>query len=339
MKTFDPVDPGVKIPAAVKAAADRAQAAFEALNPPPADHPADPPVDPPAPPSPPSPETALTAEPPAPPPPADPEENPPRPIENGSLEQQYASMKGRWEKSKQQVQTLSAQLSEALSRITQLEAATKVAPKTEERLVTDEDINTYGEDFIDVGRRVAREEVQTLRQKISELEGKFSQVSTKVTKDARSSMIEALNKDVPSWLAINESEDFLEWTALPDTYSGVIRRDLLQGAFDQNDTARVLAFFKGFLSEEAAVAPANGDIPVPSPEPGPGRVPLEAFAAPGRAKTAAAPPAPAEKPIITRAQISQFYTDSARGVYRGRDEEKARLEAMIFEARQEGRIR
>jgi hypothetical protein len=112
---------------------------------------------------------------------------------------------------------------------------------------------------------------------------------------------------------------------------------MLKAAYTQGNAHRVVAFFNGFLAEEAAVAPAKAE---------PGRrtekvakVPLETLAAPGRAKAAAATSAPAEKPIITRAQITQFYADVAAGRYRGRDEERRKQEEAIFAAQSDGRIR
>jgi len=111
----------------------------------------------------------------------------------------------------------------------------------------------------------------------------------------------------------------------------------LKAAYAANDAPRVLAFFNGFLAEEAASTP-----PAPAPDPAAPvapKVPLETFAAPGRAKSAATPLVPPEKPTISRADVTKFYEDLRRGVYRGRDEEKARIEAMIFEANRDGRIR
>jgi hypothetical protein len=61
------------------------------------------------------------------------------------------------------------------------------------------------------------------------------------------------------------------------------------------------------------------------------------LAAPGRAKSAAAA-APAEKPFFTSAQITRFYADVNSGKYRGREADKAKLEAQIFDAQREGRI-
>lgn len=120
-------------------------------------------------------------------------------------------------------------------------------------------------------------------------------------------------------------------------FSGAIRHELLTAAYEQNNAPRVLAFFKGFLSEEAALAPNSQGEPDRGVTPE--KIPLESLAAPGRAKTAAAPGAPAEKPTFTRAEIATFYADCARGKFRGRDAERNRIEAQIFEAEREGRIR
>lgn len=106
-------------------------------------------------------------------------------------------------------------------------------------------------------------------------------------------------------------------------------------AFEKADGQRVLRFFQGFLSDEAATGPATTQTEPPN-----GKVPLETFAAPGRAKAPAASVAiaPVEKETITHAQIAAFYSDVQRGRFRGNEAEKDRLEAMIFEAQAEGRV-
>ena len=144
-----------------------------------------------------------------------------------------------------------------------------------------------------------------------------------------------LDRSLPQWRDINVMPEFHQWLALPDMYSGAIKHELLKTAYAQCNTPRVLSFFKGFLDQEAAYVP-QGQQPQPVAN---DRLSLEDLAAPGRAKTSAACQAPAEKPIITRAQISAFYADSASGKYRGREVEKNQLEKMIFEAEREGRIR
>ena len=186
---------------------------------------------------------------------------------------------------------------------------------------------------------VVTPEVQTLKNEIEHLKSQLGNVGHVVASNARSRMHDALNEKLPNWMEINESEKFIDWLSLPDAYSGAIRHQLLKAAYAANDTSRVLAFFQGFLSEEAAKAPPKHDPdPVSSGVP---KVPLESLAAPGRARTAApaSTQSPAEKPFISRADVTSFYADLARGVYRGRDDEKNRIEKMIFDAQRDGRIR
>jgi hypothetical protein len=141
------------------------------------------------------------------------------------------------------------------------------------------------------------------------------------------------------WRQVNVAPDFHSWLQLPDPFSGAIRHSLLSAAYEQNNTPRVLAFFNGFLAQEAALAPAPEVAQPDASVTETGKIPLETFAAPGRAKTSAAPGAPAEKPTFTATQVSKFYADSASGKYRGREAEKDRIDAQIVEAGREGRIR
>jgi hypothetical protein len=131
---------------------------------------------------------------------------------------------------------------------------------------------------------------------------------------------------------------------LPNVYTGVKRHDELRKAWDARKTPQVIAFFKGFLSEEAALLP-SGNQPTsstpaaPPASPAPSKTPLANLAAPGRARTpAGGSPPPAEKPQIRASEISAFYRDVNRGLYKGRDDEKTRIENMIWDAQRDGRI-
>ena len=173
--------------------------------------------------------------------------------------------------------------------------------------------------------------------KIAELEKKLDGVNGVVAQDVHAKLMGTLDEKLPTWRELNTNEEFLNWLRLPDPFSGAIRHDMLKAAYAAGNASRVLAFFNGFLAEEAAVAPAKGDPDVPTEKVA--KVPLAKLAAPGRAKTAAGNSAPAEKPIFTRAQIASFYADVANGKYRGKDADKNKFEAQIFEAQREGRIR
>jgi hypothetical protein len=325
-------DPNVKIPPAVLAAAKRSEEIFNQVNnvEPPAETPAatpEPPVEPTAPP-------VAAAPTPTEPPPAPPPAATPEPID---WERRYNSMKGRHDVLVRQVQDMS-------SEVAQLRAAPPPAPTVPRELqaaslLTPAEVNEYGEEFLGVVGKKAQELIAPLADKLKTIESQIDGVGKVTFAQARSNLEAMMDAKCPSWRDVNFKDEFHAWLALPDTYSGVMRHTLLKAAYERNDSPRVLAFFQGFLSEEAAVAPPVE--PQPSPGPAPDKVPLETLAAPGRAKTAAAhtPTAPAEKPILTRAQISSFYAAVAAGRYRGRDADKQAAEEQIFAAEREGRIR
>jgi hypothetical protein len=261
-----------------------------------------------------------------------------------SWEHRYKSMKGRFDRSQSQIQQLSEQIQSLQSVISNLEATqTRVNPSensVQERFITPEEENDYGADFLSVVGKKAKEElmpiVRQYEAKISSLEQQLKGVGGLVQQDARQKMIATLAERIPDWEVLNKDENFIKWLQLPDIYSGANRHKLLMEAYERNDTPRVAAFFQGFLAEEAATRPANADIEVPMGAIAPKVDPMT-LAAPGRAKSAAAT-APAEKPFFTSAQITRFYADVNSGKYRGREADKAKLEAQIFDAQREGRI-
>lgn len=277
-----------------------------------------------------------------------PEGNNPPAEDDRTWEHKFRSMKGRYDQAESQnriladrVQRLEALMASADRR----PPAPKQAPSAENkasRLITPDEEKDYGADFLDVAARAAREkldpEIAALKAHINKLEGQLGSTSKFVQRSARENLEVSLNESIPNWREINRDQNFLRWLQLPDPYSGAIRQNMLNDAYTQNDSGRVIAFFNGFLSDEAAVAPARAKPDAGLPTKVTTKVPLETFAAPGRAKTAAAETAPAEKPVITRSQIAQFYSDVQKGKYRGNDAEKDRLERMIFDAEQDGRI-
>jgi hypothetical protein len=254
-------------------------------------------------------------------------------------------MKGRFDRAQGQLRQLSEQVTTLNRTVASLQAAPKpAAPAAQsERFLTPQEEQEYGTEFLDVVGKKAKEtvskEILEMRAQLAELNAQLSNVNGVVSTDAQARFFSDLDRGLPTWGELNTNQDFIDWLKLPDAYSGVIRHELLNAAYERKDAPRVLAFFNGFLAEEAAVDPARlAPQPAPAAPVAPGKVPLETFAAPGRAKSTAAT-APAEKPIIHRAQISQFYLDVSAGKYRGKEAEKDRLEAMIFAAERDGRIK
>ena len=265
--------------------------------------------------------------------------------DDATWERRYNSMKGRFDRAQTQLKDMSEQIQNLQSVIASLQVQAPSQPLPElvaEKLITEDEERDYGTDFLKVvGKRAKEEMVPELAaqaRKIAELEKRLQGMNNVVAQDSHTKLMSTLDDKLPSWRDLNTNEEFLSWLKLPDPFSGAIRHDMLKAAYAAGNASRVLAFFNGFLAEEAAVAPAQGDsdnVPTQTVA----KVPLAKLAAPGRAKTAAGTSTPAEKPIFTRAQIATFYADIANGKYRGRDAEKGKVEAQIFDAQREGRIR
>ena len=266
----------------------------------------------------------------------------------GSVEQEhhrYLSMKGRYEQAAQtigsmqeQMQQMGDELMRLQRMVTQQRQIPPAPPTPRQPLVTDKDLEAYGPELIDVVKRAALEAVSP---ELARLNQTTQQVRQTVVKQSQDGVYQQLANAIPNWSEINQSPRFKAWAGLRDVYSGEVRSKLLNAALQAADAPRVVAFFRGFLAEEQA----TGQAPEPQHEaatPRQAAVPLEMLAAPGRAKPAPGgtmPGSPADKPIFTRAQISEFYTRVRQGAYNGRDADKARDEAMIFSAQKEGRVR
>lgn len=343
-----PVDPDVVIPEAVKRAAAAAEAAQRAAYPdqvqpePKMASPTtnkdgitivDPPVMPPAEPQPqPTPQPTPT-------PPVTPTGN-----EDSTWEQRYRSAEGRRVK-------LEQQLAGAVDRMGALEqmlqdmknAPPPAAPVTHSKLITSEEEEQFGTEMLDVMGRRAREivspEVAELKATVARLEGMLNGTVRQTKLTAQQAMHAKLTEVVPNWQDINQLDAFKAWLALPDQYSGATRHSMLLSAYAENDTPRVLAFFRGFISELAATTPADELVPAPAAPQQPPKPGLESLAAPGRARTPAQTNAPAEKQIITTDDVTAFYAAKRRGEYAGREEEFNALEQELFKAQREGRVR
>lgn len=267
-------------------------------------------------------------------------EDTPTPPKAIDWENRYNSMKGRYDRAEDTIRGL-------VQRINALEAAPPAPQHVQQPTpdlqfkpsITDKDRDEFGADFIDVAQRAAMDkvhpEIASLKAQLARLEGTVGNVASQTAQQTQQTIFQTLDGKLANWRKINRDAKFLAWVALPDPLSGVIRKNMMMDAFNQGDAQRVLRFFNGFLSEEAATAPATPDPVTPQ---GNSKVPLETFAAPGRATTAAATTAPAEKETISRRQIANFYALVNKGHYRGNEAEKDRLERMIFAAEAEGRI-
>lgn len=290
--------------------------------------------------------------------PTPPPQQPAQVEDEASWERKFKSLDGRLRAQSSQISDLSQRL-EAAQRENQLLRSSAPAPQQQEQqpnghsLITEQEIADYGPEFVDIMRRVAAETAGPLNEEIGRLRAQMGHVQQETGNAFLNRMNSTLNAAIPNWAELNKDPRFIEWSQLPDVFSGAIRKTLMQDAWNSGDPQRVAAFFQAYLAEEAATNPqgnAGQRIPSPSrmvvsdqpvdprlsPPTSGGPLDLASLAAPGRAHSAGA--APAEKPVYTAAEITRFYTDVAAGRWRGREQQQAAIDADIILAQREGRI-
>jgi hypothetical protein len=259
---------------------------------------------------------------------------------------QYDALKGKYNKEvvplQQQVRSLTAEIDSLRSVIASMESEKpkKSEPVTaEERFITEADIDDFGEDTIDLIRRVAREESQAkireLERRNAELERQVSGVGQTIQVSARERLLSSLDSQVPNWRDINTDDNFLAWLQDRDPYAGVQRHTMLKQAYENNDAARVVAFFRGYLGEHAVVSEQPPAHEEPTRQ---AQVNMETLVAPGRPKGQSVRAQEDGKRMWSQNEIRAFYRDVQNRKFVGREKEKERLERDIVSAAAEGRI-
>jgi len=279
------------------------------------------------------------------PPPAPPQPPPAPPQQDDQLRM----VQGRLDAEREANQNMRGQIASLERMVRELQEQRRQpppetpAPSPHQRLVTPEEEEDYGEELLAVMGKRARDEVageiNALKEEIRGLKGQLGQVGTRVAQRDTNDLFAELHRQIPGWIDQNSDPEFIGWLQQAEPFSGIRRHDLLTKAFELQDAPRVIKFFQGYLDEAAATGQRPPTTLTPSSvNPTNGKVPLETFAAPGRAAPAPASAPPGQKPTYTRAQIAQFFTDKAAGKWRGREAEAAQHEADIFRAGPEGRV-
>ncbi len=233
----------------------------------------------------------------------------------------------------QQVRELETSLRTAVER---LDTASKAKESTPEQrqAVDPKDVENFGEDLVQMVDRVAGQAIARASQvfdakvaqfeaKITELQATMKGTSQQVAMTAEQSFFERVSKLVPEWEAINVDPGFLAWLNEVDPVYGVARQAALSRAQESLNADHAAAVFRAYLGPQKS-EPKKPD-------------PLDKQVSPRGAATVQ--PTPTEKPVFTSAQITEFYDNVRRGMYRGNEAEAARIEQVINTALSEGRVR
>ena len=293
----------------------------------------------------PQPPQTQDTSPPVPPAPAVPSSPPPPADDNSETwKSRYMGLQGRFTASQKTIGEMQEQMVQLGNELLHLQ---RMPPQTNQQpppppapaYLTEQDVQNYGNELIDVTQRAA---MHALAPELQEIKRQNAELQQRLSKEARRSLDQAVELAVPDYRDIDRNPRWHSWLLGIDILSGKVRQALLNEAISSASAPRVISFFKGFKHEEAAtghseLAPSSKVTTSPR-EPA---LDLSSIATPGRARPATGGDAslPPEKPIYTRAQIAQLYSLKRKNMFVGREAEWARQEADIFAAQHEGRIR
>ena len=280
-----------------------------------------------------------------------------------SFEHKYKVIKGKYDKEvprlHRQNRDLNNECSRLRDRVGRLEAEVRrlnEKPEPREPALSEEEIQQFGPDLIDIIRRVAKEETgvvldHKLKPVVEQAQENVDTPETDVSESDRRQMLIDLAEAVPDWEEQNEDKKFLAWLELDDPMSGRVRMEMLAEAYQKADAQRLIAIFTGFQKENAIVNPEDepsdetpenetpADEQTESPE-----QPLEELVAPGTPKTGTTGAQnESGKRMWTQKEIQEFYAYKNEFIKKNPEKELPEkvvlLEKDIFDAQNENRIR
>ena len=198
-------------------------------------------------------------------------------------------------------------------------------PAEPERYVSDEDVANYGEDFVDIQRRITLDTTRELRKQVEELKAQLQQQGTQV----RTVSFETQLQDaIPDFKKVNHDPSWVEWLNTYDPLLRAPRRAVAQAAYAQGDVAAVKEYVELWRKSQGQAAP---EAPKVSRE-----KELQRQVQPSRASASA--PSSGAKKTYTLGEAEALFNRIQHLTAQGRIDEAKRLDAEISAAYAEGRI-
>lgn len=250
-------------------------------------------------------------------------------------QQKYKTLKGMYDA---EVPRLHADLRELKSQVDSLRKAAEtkpaepVKPATQEKLVTDADVEAFGSDLIEVQRKVAREVAAEFRGELDamriENEKLREQLTATGTQVSEATFEQRLHRLVPDFEQVNTDPKWIEWLNEVDPLLRGPRMTVAQGAFNRGDAEGIAHYVSLFKATQAPASTAE-QAPSKAEE-------LARQIQPNRTGSAAAPVQQGR--VYRDADIQRMFIKSADLSAKGQMEEARKLEAEIDLAYKENRV-
>lgn len=201
-------------------------------------------------------------------------------------------------------------------------------PQAPEKLVTEKDVDAFGEDLVDLIGRKAREiaaeqlgplkaQLAAAQAEIATTKGTVDSVATTAKAVSDQAFYAGLTEAVSDWRAVNQDQGFLNWLGQVDPLYGQERQALLEDAHAKRDVNRVAAVFQTYKA--TLPAPAT---PAVKPD-------LTRQVSPDASASPTPTPPNAVPTTYTPDMIQAYYTAVTKGEFKGREAEAKRIEQEI----------
>ena len=254
------------------------------------------------------------------------------------FKQKYSTLQGKYSaevpRLHQQVRDLTTEL-EQIRKDLDAKKVEPTKPKEKVSLVTDADRAEFGEELLDVQRRVAKEVSQEYEDRLEKQDAVINSLQDKLA-DTGSQVGEMdfnqrLRNLVPDFSSIDNDERWVAWLNEHDPMLRGPRRVQAQQAFDAGD-AEAIAHYVG-LWRESFAAPS-------APATSPNQIELEKQVAPNRSansvRTQSASP---NSKLYSPQQVDNAWTKVRTLNTAGKYEAAEKLEAELTAAYMEGRVK
>lgn len=246
-------------------------------------------------------------------------------------QQKYRTLKGMYDA---EVPRLHSQVKELSLRMEQIQremATPKQEAKsaTKEKLVTDADVQAFGEDLIEVQRKVAREVASEFRDELDTMRAENNKLREQLTATgnqvSEASFEQRLHRLVPDFQEINADPKWMAWLDEIDPFLRAPRKTVAQEAFNRGD-AEGVAHYVGMFRGTKPVEQTNTKA-----------AELERQIQPNRSASSANIGS-SKGATYTDAQIQKMFLKSATLASSGKLDEAQKLEAEIDAAYREKRV-
>jgi hypothetical protein len=254
------------------------------------------------------------------------------------FEQKYKTLRGKYDaevpRLHQQVRDLNGKLDE-LSK--SLEAKPEPPTKSKEKVsyVTDADRAEFGEELIDVQRRVAQEVSQEYTERMEQQDAVIQKLQEQLAKTGNDvgemSFTQRLHSVVPDFAEIDNDERWVAWLNEHDPMLRGPRRDQAAAAFQAGDAEAVLHYVN--LFKESISEPETAPRQQRQTE-------LEKQVAPNRsANSVRTQSANQNSKIYSPKEVDNAWTKVRTLNTKGKYADAEKLEAELTAAYMEGRVR